>query len=155
VNRSESLAERFMSHVAKGPSCWDWQASKMNSGYGQFGILGKMRQAHRVSYELHVGPIPDGMSILHSCDNKICVNPAHLRAGTRAENLKEAYERKRRAVPDLRGEKHPGAQITASDAMRMRDLRTTGMTVAAIAKRYGVKRSLVSDVVNKRTWRHE
>lgn len=153
MNKSESIKDRFMKKVAQGTGCWMWTASAMNSGYGQFGHNGTMRQAHRVSYELHIGPIPSGRSILHSCDNKLCVNPAHLRPGTHSENIKEAYARNRRAKPDVAGEKHPRASIKMVDAIRMRDLRTAGMTVTAIARRYGVKRSLVSDVVNGRCWR--
>jgi hypothetical protein len=153
MKHSDSIKERFMAHVAQGPGCWLWQASTMNSGYGQFGHRGTMRQAHRVSYELHVGPIPAGLSILHSCDDKLCVNPAHLRPGTHSENIKEAYSRGRRAKPDLRGENHPRASITFLDAIRMRDLRSAGMAVTDIARRYGVKRSLVSDVVTGRCWR--
>ena len=163
MNKSDSIANiapalvkaqaRFMAHVTKTDGCWLWTASTMNSGYGQFAHRGSMRQAHRVSYELHVGPIPAGLSILHSCDNKRCVNPAHLRPGTHSENIKEAYARNRRAKPNLSGERHPRASITMTDAIRMRDLRVAGMTVTAIARRYGVKRSLVSDVVTGRCWR--
>lgn len=145
--------DRFMAHVAQGDGCWLWKASTMNTGYGQFGHKGTMRAAHRVSYELHVGPIPSGLSVLHSCDNKLCVNPKHLRAGTHSENIKEAYERNRRARPNVTGERHPRASIKFIDAVRMRDLRASGMTVTAIADRYGVKRSLVSDVVTGRCWR--
>lgn len=144
---------RFMRHVQKGNGCWLWTASKMNSGYGQFGMNGTMRQAHRVSYELHHGQVPKGMLVLHSCDNKQCVNPSHLRAGTKSENLKEAYERNRRARPNFSGENNPRASITVADALHMRQLRLDGMSVTAIAKQFGVKRSLASDVVNGRSWR--
>lgn len=152
MKQKKTTSDRFFAHVEKGPNCWTWTASKMNSGYGQFSIAGTMRQAHRAAYELLVGPIPQGMLILHDCDNKLCVNPAHLRIGTHSENIKDAYARRLRSKPDVSGEKHPRASITKTDAKRMRLLRESGLTVTAIAALFGVKRSLVSDVVTNRSW---
>ncbi len=82
---------RMMKKDAGG--CWLWTGRLGSSGYGQFKVFGEMMSAHRFAYTLYSGPIPDGLHILHSCDNKICVNPEHLRAGTRSENIKEAVER--------------------------------------------------------------
>lgn len=83
--------------------CWIWQGQTDANGYGQIKAFGKIVSAHRLSYELHKGPIADGMHILHSCDVKRCVNPDHLRAGTHAENMAEAASRNRMR----RGEDHP------------------------------------------------
>lgn len=83
--------------------CWIWAGSSGRNGYGQFKAFGRMVAAHRFAYELYKGPIPDGMQILHSCDNKVCVNPDHLRIGTHAENMAEAKERGRMRV----GANHP------------------------------------------------
>lgn len=85
----KSLEERFWPKVEKTETCWNWTASKMTSGYGQIGSGGKGGRplcAHRVAYELEVGPIPDGMQIDHICHNRLCVNPAHLRAVTNKQN---------------------------------------------------------------------
>lgn len=73
--------------------CWTWTGSKYRNGYGWLKVFGKVVSAHRYSYELHKGPIPDGLHILHSCDVKDCVNPDHLRPGTHAENMLEAHDR--------------------------------------------------------------
>lgn len=71
-----------------------------------------MLLAHRVSYELHHGPIPQGALILHSCDNPGCVNPAHLRAGTQSENILEAFAKGRKKIPQqLRREREAKAAI--------------------------------------------
>ena len=70
-------------------SCWEWQSITGSSGYGMLKVFGKMVSAHRFSYELYKGEIPKGLEILHSCDNKLCVNPDHLRIGTHSENMRE------------------------------------------------------------------
>lgn len=86
--RRVSLAERFWSKVDKrGPDeCWNWTASKQK-GYGQFMLGGRPRRAHRVAYELLVGPIPEGLTLDHLCRNPSCVNPAHLEPVTLSENV--------------------------------------------------------------------
>jgi hypothetical protein len=81
--------------------CWDWVLSPQSTGYGRFTYVdpdtGKKRHmlAHRASYQIHVGPIPTGLFILHSCDRPICCQPFHLRPGTNSDNIKDAYERGR------------------------------------------------------------
>lgn len=87
--------KRFLSgfEVNHETGCWNWTGHQYSNGYGVIKAFGRDISAHRFSYELHKGPIPDGMQILHSCDNKRCVNPDHLRAGTHLENIREAWER--------------------------------------------------------------
>ncbi len=79
--------------VNETTGCWEWTGSLTAKGYGQIKAFGRMRGAHIVSYELHKGPIPAGCEILHSCDNKPCINPDHLSAHSHAKNMKEAAER--------------------------------------------------------------
>ena len=71
-------------------SCWVWQGSQHSNGYGWIKVFGKVVSAHKYSYELHKGPIPNGLKIMHSCDNKLCVNPDHLVPGTHQQNMKDA-----------------------------------------------------------------
>lgn len=92
----------FWSHVQKCGTneCWEWQGSLNWKGYGSLSFEGRKMRAHRVAYQLAVGPIPDGLHILHSCDNRRCCNPTHLRAGTNKENVADALTRgRRKAAP--------------------------------------------------------
>lgn len=100
---TQHLPTRFESKYIPEPNtgCWLWLGAVVNRSnpdtHGQFWIGtrkgGKMHLAHRVSYELHVGAIPEGMNVNHQCDTPQCVNPDHVRIGTQAENVREACER--------------------------------------------------------------
>jgi len=90
----------FWAKVDKTEGCWNWTASKLWNGYGQWNLPRaltsgvRLRRAHRLAYELEVGPIPDGMVLDHLCNNRACVNPSHLEVVTQAENLRRAGERR-------------------------------------------------------------
>ena len=91
----EHLARRLANGIASAPDdqCWEWARVRNQHGYGQLRVAGRMVYAHRLAYELGVGPIPDGMHVLHQCDNPRCINPAHLSLGTHSQNMKECSER--------------------------------------------------------------
>jgi hypothetical protein len=90
-----SMENRFFEKVEKSDSCWIWVGAKTSNGYGSIGVNGKSMSAHRYSYQLHNGAIPNGMVICHTCDIRLCVNPAHLWAGTQKENLHDMFKKGR------------------------------------------------------------
>lgn len=94
----------------------------------------KEQQAHRVSYLIHKGGIPDGLKILHTCDNRLCVNPAHLRLGTQAENIADAKKKGR-----LRSVR----SFTEDEIRAVRDLKNNGATAASLARKFNVSESTI------------
>lgn len=90
----KSIAERFWAKVQKTDTCWLWTAAKTPTGYGNIRVAGRSLQSHRLSYEMYHGvALTPEQCILHSCDVRACVNPSHLRIGTRADNRRDFDER--------------------------------------------------------------
>jgi hypothetical protein len=153
------VEERFWRYVEKrDEGCWPWVGGGRNDkGYGTLGGGGKGGKtvlAHRLSYEIHKGPIPPGLVVMHSCDNPGCVNPAHLKVGTTAENIKEAYDKGRKVCqpPHKQGEAHGAATITEQTVREIRSEQ--GKTIRQIARERGLSESLVARVRHRKTWRH-
>jgi hypothetical protein len=120
--------------------CLEWQASKSGDGYGRFWFEGRMQNAHRISLELHTGErIPDGMMVLHRCDNKTCINPEHLTIGTHADNMRDRHAKRRfsRKLSDV-----DVAAIRAAPSARQKDL----------ARAYGVSQQQISHIKTGRQW---
>ena len=137
-----------MDKVDTSGTCWIWTAGCNPQGYGRFHLGGSAVLAHRVSYELHIGPIPAGAYVLHSCDNPPCVNPAHLRAGTAAENTADMFARGRVHRPF--GDDNPRCKISDAQLGQIRDRVRAGETRAAIAAELAVHPSHVGRIVNGR-----
>lgn len=90
---------RFWSKVLIGNECWEWQAACHRHGHGMFALRGRMHYAHRVAWELWYGPVPDGLFVLHRCDNPPCARPDHLFLGTQTDNMADAFQKGRMVFP--------------------------------------------------------
>lgn len=124
-----SLADRFWKYAVVGMECWGWAAYTTSKGYGHIRLPdGRAGKAHRVSWELHYGPIPDGLFVCHTCDNPQCCNPAHLFLGTNADNAADREAKGRSARIDNAGRRYPGAQSTRTLQRRARFEREGGKT---------------------------
>ena len=91
----QPLGDRFGTKVQSGSGCWEWTGTRTKRGYGQLGVSGKTKWAHRVSWEINNGPIPDGLFVCHHCDNPPCVRPSHLFLGTHQDNMRDMAEKGR------------------------------------------------------------
>jgi hypothetical protein len=153
--RRRPAITRFWEKVDKrGPDeCWKWQAVIDKNGYGGFRLHGHFVKAHRAAYELFCGQIPDGMCVCHSCDNRACVNPAHLWLGTLADNNHDRDQKGRDR--NLRGEEHHSSRFSEQEIEDIRALYATGQfTYRQLARRYGVSKSSIGCIIRHQTWRH-
>lgn len=152
-NGSGHLVERFWSKAGvTDPSlCWMWRASKDHHGYGIFSYHGARTTAHRVAYELSSGPIPDGLSVCHTCDHPACVNPAHLFAATYAENMADMRAKGR----GTHGEKHNFAKLSEKQVIDIRLKHSIGATTQKeLAEEYAVHQTTIFAVVHRINWKH-
>jgi hypothetical protein len=172
---------RFRAKIHRSETCWEWTAGCFTNGYGQFQLAGQPYMAHRIAWTLENGPIPDGLSILHRCDNKLCVRPDHLWVGTHDDNMADMAEKGRAASGDRHGFRlHPDsvprgerngaytqphrrpygerigcAKLTDAAVVEMRDLYAAGgVTQRDLAKRFRVSKGTVYYVLRRENWKH-
>lgn len=125
---------RFISIVENG--CWNWTGCTIR-GYGAFQLEGKVIKAHRLSWILHKGAIPNGLLVCHTCDNPLCVNPAHLFIGTNKDNVADREVKGRNRPPQ--GTNHWAAKLTLEIIKEMRCVRESeGVSYQRLGKRFGV-----------------
>jgi hypothetical protein len=146
--------ERFRRLYVVDPSgCWLWKRSLNSKGYGSFWSGKKKLSAHRASWLLHTGDIPDGQQVLHQCDNPRCVNPAHLFLGTNADNVADREAKGRGFNPSNVRHLAP-TKLSATDVVEIRRLRQGGQSLSSLAQQFGVCFQNISAVINRKTWAH-
>lgn len=180
---ARSVDVRFWEKVSRSSKCWEWTASKDSCGYGLFRVshTENMRRAHRVAWTLENGEIPDGLHVLHRCDNPACVRPSHLFLGTHRDNMLDMHAKGRgrgfptgdrnpsRAAPEkfrggnhwlrrhkdrtLDGEANPNHRLTADDVAAIRRRYAGGgVRQVDLAREYGVTQPNISAIVRGATW---
>ena len=156
---SKPLADRFWEKVdVRSPSqCWEWTAAKDRYGYGRMfvDVDNRSIRSHRVSYELNKGAIPEGMFVLHSCNNPKCVNPKHLRTGTQQDNIRDKVLSGTCHRPA--GSKHSGSKLTEEQAYAIKAIakRKLGHGVNDFLSRWlGVNHRTISNIATGKRWRH-
>jgi hypothetical protein len=148
--RRSPIERRFWSYVVKGDGCWAWSGSRNEDGYGILSRPGRHTGkvgAHRLSWEIHRGPVPDGLSVLHRCDNPQCTNPDHLFLGTQADNMQDCAAKKRLHIREQRGERNAFTKLTNEDARAIRDRYAAGALQGELADQWHVGRGTISEIV--------
>lgn len=156
VHSPQARIERLIV-IDSQTGCWNWTGTTRN-GYGRL-IVGsrtdgtrRSTSAHRYSFECFHGRVPDGMDVCHKCDNRRCVNPDHMFAGTRQENVDDREEKGRGVY--VRGEKIGTSKLSETEVISARRLRSAGHTYQSIADRHGVTRQTIKRAIAGDTWSH-
>jgi len=137
----------FYDKLQPNGDCLEWTGGCYATGYGQTKAYDKMWRTHRLALELE-GVDTSGHLVLHSCDNRLCCNPEHLRLGTHQDNMDDRNSRGRQA----RGTKVHTAKLTEQDVLEIRAIR--GMTQRAIADQYGVTMMAINHIIRRKRWTH-
>jgi hypothetical protein len=156
---------RFWEKVNKSGNCWEWTAATFTQmGYGEFWLNGN-KYAHRVSWQIHNGEIPEGELVLHHCDNPVCVNPSHLYLGDASDNMQDMAKRSENAGmfkeghdrgKETRfepGHESPHRKLTQEQADKIRErYKKGGVTYSELGDEYGVTKNTIMNIIKGRTY---
>lgn len=147
----KSIEERFWSKVAIIPeqTCWEWVGTIHHSGYGTIYVDDKSLRAHRLSWKIHNGPIPEGLLVCHTCDNRKCVRPEHLFLGTNADNNKDMFKKGRENKA-----KGTACRSTKLTEQQVKLIRYDPRPQSVIGKQYGISQNAVKLIKQRKNWKH-
>jgi hypothetical protein len=161
------IIDRFWSKVDKSGTCWLWTGGILKTGYGQFSITKpSTARAHRFAYEITYGSIPNGLFVCHKCDNRRCVNPAHLWLGTALDNSADMKQKGRHRSPPTAclsrgngflstGEYRGLRKLTTNQVIEIRRRHTDeNIPRCQLASEYGVAQSTIRDIILRKKWKH-
>ncbi|MFA6992228.1 MAG: HNH endonuclease signature motif containing protein [Candidatus Gracilibacteria bacterium] len=155
--KKQTIKERFLNKVkiGKPDECWLWIGGVSSRGYGNFCPTHRKNiRAHRFSYELFKGKIPEGLLVCHKCDVPRCVNPDHLFVGTQSENILDCSQKGRLNKPDNRGEKCVRSKLNWGEVSEIRSMYLTkNFTQKKLGEIFGVCDRNISDIVKGVTWK--
>lgn len=141
------LLKTLLLTIPADDSCMEWPRGRHNRGYGKI-WTGTREFVHRVAYRLAIGTVPDGMEVLHKCDNPPCFRPSHLAIGTHDDNMKDAARKGRTHA----GERHRDHKVTVEQVKEIRAL-SGDVTQRELGRMYGLDKSVISRMVTRQTWR--
>lgn len=143
--------KRFFEKVEKTDSCWNWTGAISSNGYGSATFESRRISSHRLSWILCNGEIPNGLFVLHTCDNRKCVNPGHLFLGTQKDNMQDCYKKGRMFIPKegnfKNGHLPVNALLSNEEAIVIKDLIKSGqLSLADISRKFNVPYQLIKDI---------
>ena len=149
----EHTPESFWALTLRVGPCLEWTGCRSTDGYGLVKFRGSPWRAHRLAWTLARGPIPEGLFVCHTCDNRSCIELLHLFLGVHGDNMRDR-KAKGGYRTAARGERNGAAKLTETDVRQIRELRSSGALVATIARRFHVSVRMVDGIVHHREWRH-
>ncbi len=149
----ESLKKRILRNYEEVNGCWNWKKYKNSLGYGIINVKGKIHLAHRISWQIFKGEIPESLLICHTCDNPSCINPNHLWMGTNKENQEDMFKKNRSR--HVRGDDHSSSKLDSEKVKKIRSLsKPRYYTAKRLAEEFKVSEVTIHNIIYGRTWRH-
>ena len=153
-----SEKQRFWQKVRKSGNdeCWEWTAARCRFGYGRFTVDGRDVAAHRYSWESYNGKIPDGLLVLHHCDNPGCVNPNHLFLGTQQDNVDDMMAKGRGFFPGPKDKTNIGRhlrKLSVEQVKQIKKLSAHGFSQSMLGRMFGVTSANISSIQRGITWK--
>lgn len=150
-NPVDKLFDRL---VETDSGCWEFIGGRIPDGYGMLKVDGEQRRAHRVAYELWCGPIPEGLNVLHKCDNRACCNPVHLFLGTQQDNIADmvAKGRQRFGVNPALGVLNGRSRLSEDEVRSIRQYLDLGLSERQVANKFYVSRGAIRNIKLGLSW---